>query len=298
MNSTQTAASTQTPATTPVEISLDRLSAAKVIVPLVPKTRLILIGCGGTGSWLAPSVARFARTMAEKFSKEVSVCFVDPDVVEAKNIYRQNFCVAEVGHNKAVTLAKRYSTAWSINILACAYKYSWQLVSNLGGYQFDGLTVLIGCVDNREARRDIQTSIRNIGGTVFWLDCGNTRESGQVLLGRNTPGDGISTFPAEGKCAWLPLPSRQHKDLVAKNAPGTERKKKPSSTEGMSCAEIALLDEQGLTINQSIASIAADYLKRLLLTEDLDRFQTYIDLNSGSMKSTYITPASLRQWKR
>jgi len=52
----------------------------------------------------------------------------------------------------------------------------------------------------------------------------------------------------------------------------------------MSCAEIAMLDEQGLTINQTIASVAADYLVRLLLTQNLDKFQTYIDLNSGSMK--------------
>ena len=32
--------------------------------------------------------------------------------------------------------------------------------------------------------------------------------------------------------------------------------------------------------------------------EDLKWFQTYIDLASGSMKSTYITPANLRRWKR
>jgi hypothetical protein len=59
-----------------------------------------------------------------------------------------------------------------------------------------------------------------------------------------------------------------------------------------------MLDEQGLTINQTIASVAADYLVRLLLTQNLDKFQTYIDLNSGSMKSTYITPANIRRWKR
>jgi hypothetical protein len=34
----------------PAEISLDRLEAARVIVPLITKTRLVLIGCGGTGS--------------------------------------------------------------------------------------------------------------------------------------------------------------------------------------------------------------------------------------------------------
>jgi len=35
-----------------------------------------------------------------------------------------------------------------------------------------------------------------------------------------------------------------------------------------------------------------------LLTQNLDKFQTYIDLASGSMKSTYITPANLRKWRR
>jgi hypothetical protein len=57
-------------------------------------------------------------------------------------------------------------------------------------------------------------------------------------------------------------------------------------------------DEQGLNINQTIAAVAADYLVRLLLSNNLDRFQTYLDLNSGSMQSTTITPANVGKWKR
>jgi hypothetical protein len=43
---------------------------------------------------------------------------------------------------------------------------------------------------------------------------------------------------------------------------------------------------------------AADCLMRLLLTQSLDRFQIYLDLNSGSMQSTYITPKNVGRWKR
>jgi hypothetical protein len=57
-------------------------------------------------------------------------------------------------------------------------------------------------------------------------------------------------------------------------------------------------DAQGLTINQTIAAVAADYLVRLLLTGNLDRFQTTIDLNSGSMQSTTITPTTVGKYRR
>lgn len=281
-------------------LSLDRLSAARLIVPLTPRVRLVLAGCGGTGSWLAPAVARVARLLREKFAREVLAGFVDPDTVEARNIYRQNFCQAEIGHNKAVALAVRYSAAWGVNIAAFPQKFAWGVLDDLGGSRYDDLNVLIGCVDNPAARREIQGIIRNTHGTVFWLDCGNEKECGQVLIGRNDPGKEIKTFPLPERCAWVPLPSRQHKELVGRKrtSDGAQAGTAPAGTEGLSCAEIAMLDEQGLTINQAIAAVAADYLVRLLLTQNLDKFQTYLDLGSGSMQSTYLTPASVRKWKR
>jgi len=279
-------------------INLDRLNAARLIVPLSPRVRLLLIGCGGTGSWLAPAVARVARLLREKFSKTVVVGFVDPDDVEDKNTYRQNFCKAEVGCNKAVALATRYSLAWGVSISAATQNVSSSVIPSLDGYHYDDLTVLIGCVDNPGARRDIHRLVRDIGGTVFWLDCGNSSESGQVLIGRNDPGDGIRSFPLPGMCARVPLPSRQHKELVEKPKPGQKAKPAaPDDTTELSCAEVAMLDDQGLTINQMIASVAADYLVRLLLTQNLDKFQTYVDLESGSMKSTYITQDNLRKFR-
>jgi hypothetical protein len=96
----------------------------------------------------------------------------------------------------------------------------------------------------------------------------------------------------------------QHKELVVgKDDEGEEQHQEegglpPPISQGLSCADIAMRDEQGLTINQAIAAVAADYLVRLLLTNNLERFQTYIDLNSGSMQSTTITPVSVGKWRR
>jgi PRTRC genetic system ThiF family protein len=287
------------------DVMLDRLEAARLIVPHCTRMDLVLIGCGGTGSWLAPAVARVARLLTEKFTKDARVCFVDPDRVVEKNIYRQNFCRAEVGWNKAVTLAARYGTAWGVDIAGIPQRFSRSVIElTMGGSRYADLAVLIGCVDNRSARRDIQNAVQNHPGAVFWLDCGNVKESGQVLIGRNNPGKEVKNFPVPELCAWLPLPSVQHKELVAgKDDEGEEQHQEegglpPPISQGLSCADIAMRDEQGLTINQAMAAVAADYLVRLLLTNNLERFQTFIDLNSGSMQSAYITPANVGKWRR
>ena len=47
-----------------------------------------------------------ACLLREKFSKTVVVGFVNPDDIEEKNTYRQNFCKAEVGCNKAVAVLR------------------------------------------------------------------------------------------------------------------------------------------------------------------------------------------------
>lgn len=39
----------------------------------------------------------------------------------------------------------------------------------------------------------------------------------------------------------------------------------------------------------------ADYLVRLLLTKDLSRWATYIDMDSGAARSLYATPEQVSQ---
>ena len=259
-------------------INLDYVNARRLLLPALDKVSLVLVGCGGTGSWLAPSVVRVARLLMEKFGKTVGVYFVDPDVVEQKNCYRQNFCEAEIGRNKAESMAFRYGLAWGIEISANAMPI--ERFHRMGDH--NELVIYIGCVDNAAARREIGRRTKD-GARNWWLDCGNERSCGQVLLGGGG-NKNKNPFELAGFCTWLPMPSEQHADLF-ENAMDSA----PNEA-GMSCAELVMQDSQGLAINQRIAAEATDYLVRMLLTRDLLKMATYIDLASGATRSKYINP--------
>lgn len=254
----------------------------ELILPNEKHIALILVGCGGTGSWLAPAVTRVGKILIERFNRDVSIYFIDPDRVEEKNIYRQNFCAAEVGMNKAEALAMRYGLAWGIEIHAMARKYS-QAESSIKN---QNLMIVIGCVDRTSARKEITSKDLHV-----WLDCGNSESYGQVLLGVKSSTNDI--FPMPGKCSGLPMPNIQHPELV-KDEKINKVIEQPDSI--FSCADMALRDSQGLAINQRMAAEAADYLVRMLITNDLKKFATYIDLESGTTRSKYITEKAVKEY--
>ncbi|MCB0031207.1 MAG: ThiF family adenylyltransferase, partial [Anaerolineales bacterium] len=90
---------------------------------------LMLIGCGGTGSALAPSLARIAFHGQQKGIR-FHIIFVDPDIVEESNVGRQRFTPgAEVGFPKANCLATRLNLAFGLDIAAIATPFSTELLN-------------------------------------------------------------------------------------------------------------------------------------------------------------------------
>lgn len=262
-------------------IDLSYARAATLMIPVWDRLRLVLVGCGGTGSWLAPSVARIARLQRDQ-GRQVEVVFYDHDTVEAKNIPRQHFCDAELGRNKAVTLAARYSAAWGVEIAAVPQRFTPQNV----GFEGGRLTILIGCVDNAAARKQIADALRRSHdweGQAWWLDCGNDESSGQVIVGSATsPEDLGNVFTPSCKiCKNLPAPSLVAPDLL-------EPRPEELLASKLSCAEIQLANAQSLAVNQMVAAVATDYLLRLV-TSGLKHYATWFDLSAGSMRSKYIT---------
>jgi PRTRC genetic system ThiF family protein len=213
------------------------------------------------------------------------VTFVDPDVVEQKNVFRQNFCDAEVGRYKAETLMQRFSAAWGIPITAITAPFDFE--THLRADR--GLTALIGCVDNAAARQALHQALREYGNTadVWWLDCGNGFTDGQVVLGSaRTLARLASAFRVPTVCAQLPSPALVHPNLLVVKA-------EELGDAELSCEEILARNAQSLTVNQQVAAVAGHYLVELLLTGTLKRFATYFDLQSGSMRSNYITPEAV-----
>ena len=66
--------------------------------------KILLLGAGGTGGYVAPHLYRLMHTL----NRPVRINIVDGDLVEAQNLVRQNFCAADLGENKAKVLATRY----------------------------------------------------------------------------------------------------------------------------------------------------------------------------------------------
>ncbi|MGB3204222.1 MAG: ThiF family adenylyltransferase [Crinalium sp.] len=245
---------------------------------------ITVVGLGGTGSWLAASVVRIARTL-NNLGKKTKVTFVDPDIVESANVLRQCFCDSEIGLNKAKTLALRYSLAWGMEIYAIAAPFNCKMLD----LRTDTLFVVIGCTDNAAARTKLAETLSenyyawstSVLPKVWYLDCGNSKTSGQVLLGSD-----LSTDPATYKfsgigCIKLPSPTIQHPELLI---PLLEE----LTENDLSCEQLAMLNAQSLDINQRVASEATTYLLGLV-TGNLKRFATYFDTTAGSSRSIYLT---------
>ena len=273
----------------PPQLDLSFARAATLMMPTTNRWEFVLVGCGGTGSWLAPSIARVASVLQEQ-GKETAIWFVDPDHVEAKNIPRQNFCRAELGANKAATLAARFSAAWGVGINALGGPFNAARTTARG---HDWTTVLIGCVDNAAARKEIAKRLKeNSAGSphrTWWLDCGNTESAGQVLFGSCADKRQLEgSFVGSKICKALPGPAMVAPDLL-KARPEERAKSK------LSCAEIQLANAQSLAVNQQVAAIATDYLVRIT-HGGLKRLGTWFDLESGSSRSRYITREGLADW--
>lgn len=269
-------------------------SHAAVVMPRdYSSLRFIVVGAGGTGSYVIPAIARLMFELKESQNKPVEMMIVDPDVVESGNIPRSNFCGGEVGSFKAQSLAKRITLAWGLECHYANELFDGERHLKAPSSDYRSLKVIVGCVDNHLARRDIHLSIEKYKGyrssdapDLWWIDGGNGRSSGQVLLGSNTKKiKPDQHFPGTSICRSLPAPSLVHPELL-----DAEMKVKSDDPERLSCPDRIRLGEQSLNINQRVAVEMAEMLTEMFLTRSLRRFASYFDLESGTSRSLYCTP--------
>jgi len=257
---------------------------------LVPQgsVAIYLIGCGGTGSFLAQDIARIAYHLNSK--EEIKIVFIDNDIVEKKNVGRQNFVESEIGQNKADVLAFRYNRAYGLEIVSISQKVQEIFKSEAFPRK---INIFVGAVDNTEARKFISQCVSDagfgIGGedeygriftkTTYWLDCGNENSSGQILLG-NAKKTGKLKELAINLISSIPFPHIQAPELI---------KKQPKPK--LSCAEFAIREEQSLLVNRAMATFAAQYLYDILVKKEITKYATYISLAGCSASSKILSPA-------
>jgi len=105
--------------------------------------KVLIIGCGGIGSFLVRELADAIRWGQFEGVADLA----DPDVVEFRQLRYQNFTEADVGRNKAEALAERYNRELGADVFR-AVPTRIAKPSQLKGYD---LVVL--CVDNDPTRK-------------------------------------------------------------------------------------------------------------------------------------------------
>jgi hypothetical protein len=234
-----------------------------------------VVGCGGTGGFVADGLARLLPPRAD-------LVLIDHDRVEERNLIRQNFTWEELGQFKSEALANRLSRRYR---RAIAYSI---LPVEMSQLRYPGL--VIGCVDNGPARKEIAERVEGTGLTwvggysaalprelqrgsipeaqLWWLDAGNGDTYGQIIIGNS------NRVLFEGEtCLSLPLPTIQRPELL-QEAPHQR-----------GCADIP---EQGPTINQVVASLLVETVRRLIEGTCV-WYELFLDLEAGSVTPVLVS---------
>lgn len=241
---------------------------------------LILVGCGGTGGYIAEAIARFAWEHKQT-GKTVDIIFIDPDTVEEKNIGRQRFAPAELGLNKAVCLANRYNLAFGLNITAVQRPFCADTLEDLGLRYPTNNTLLIGAVDNALARQEMANAVAAQNGRLWCLDAGNALHNGNVYIGNVTKLNQLTFNDEMLLLNGLPSPYVQNPALLQPETPQQE--------ESGSCAEHIQRREQSMVVNQQMGSLLARYLDCWLVERRLTFMHTAVSLEIPSMQTTLAT---------
>lgn len=212
-----------------------------------------LIGAGGTGSQVLTSLARINCALLQLGHPGLHVTVIDSDIVTKSNLGRQLFSQAEVGLNKAVVLATRINRFFGFDWEAVRENYPYESCSTAN--------ITITCVDNVKARVQIGKFLRKYkkgteGNTdrtkpYYWLDFGNTTDTGQVILGT------INSVKQPKSSEYETVAKLKNVDQLF------DLSKVKDEDSGPSCSLAEALRKQDLFINSTIAQFGCNILWKL-----------------------------------
>lgn len=237
-----------------------------------------LIGCGGTGSQVLSCLARISYSLQQLGHPGFHVYVFDADIVTLSNIGRQLFPEDDLGLNKAVALTTRinrfFGTAWEA---VPEYFSKTSAVSS---------NITVSCVDTVKSRLDIMNVLKSNEKTFrkhepylypyYWLDFGNTADSGQVVL---------------GTLSELEQPKSKKYQTVSRLPLITERfdlKKVDEKKSGPSCSLAEALRKQNLFINSSLAQLGSDIIWRMFSEGMIDTAGLYLNMKLRNSNPIFL----------
>jgi hypothetical protein len=151
------------------------------------------------------------------------------------------------------------------------------------------LALLVGCVDNPNARRELARTLESDAhrGPVWWLDLGNGAASGQLFLGNAARSSDLrGAFDPETRtCHALPAPSLQAPELL--EAPAA-----PLPVPEEDCAEAQIVGGQEPFVNRAIAALGLSMVARLCQRR-LTWRAAFFDLDVGTLRYTHADPRDI-----
>lgn len=208
------------------------------------KLLFVIVGLGGTGGYVIRDLSRFAYSILNRDDDyDIKIVCVDPDEVENKNLLRQNFMPTDLGKNKAEIMAARHSRAFGLEISSVNQLMTRATLESLTSQYPDHVPVIIGCVDNNKARREIDKFVRKTRKECYWIDSGNERTTGQVIMGSSK---------------GIPLVTDLFPEVLEESA---------DSVSQVSCAERLMQDEQNIFVNISAATHILNLCRQITLNE-------------------------------
>ncbi len=215
----------------------------------VHKVTIDLVGMGGTGSQVLSGLARMNEALMKLGHPGIHVRAWDSDTVTDANMGRQLFCGSDIGHHKSVVLITRVNRFFGTEWEARVEKYSAKQYSN----------ILITCVDTAKARvmfaekfKAIKHKAEPTDVPYYWLDIGNLKTTGQVVLGTMSK---IWQPKTKGVSTRSALPN------VVKKFP--QLKKLKEVDQGPSCSLAEALEKQDLFINSTLAQFGCNLIWKL-----------------------------------
>jgi PRTRC genetic system ThiF family protein len=242
---------------------------------LTRPVRVLVVGCGGTGSGIAGGLPYLHQAMVAKGHPHgLEVTLQDGDTISPTNCVRQPFCQSEIGLHKAEVLATRMNLFWGLRwkarryhlTAADAFTRAWDLV--------------IGCVDSIEARALIAKLATDRNADVtYWLDLGNLAEEGQYLLGQ--PKNAINP----GQPGRLPTAAERWPEIV------DVKRRAPDLP---SCSAAEALTRQAPFVNQVLANHALSMLGKLF-AGGIPYHGGFVNLATGKVSSIPVPEQPMPQ---
>lgn len=245
-----------------------------MIFSLNRPVKIVMLGAGGTGGHIAPHMYRLLYAL----NRPVRFIICDGDIVEEKNLVRQNFIPADLGENKAQVLAERYSTVFGMETeYVPAFIESDEKLKELitpnecrfGNYPNQVVmkeqVILIGAVDNNRSRQMCNRVFYDSNELVY-IDSGNSEHTGQVVCG----------IRSGGRTLYKPI-GKAFPDVLKDND------KFPTE---LSCAEASISAPQAMTANITAATIVVDMVYNILTLGESRVRQAVFATKSVNIKPT------------